>query len=410
MKGYEPWDLPLSINPMKTSIVTTTINIPVLLTRYAQNARRYGHSDLDFVVIGDRKSPAGTAEFCKSIEEYYPTTYLDIPAQRSYLERFPDLWAHLPFDSIQRRNIGILLAYENGSDVIITIDDDNFVMGQDFVGLHSVVGKQSRLPAFSSTSGFFNVCSVLEADHGVEFYHRGYPQAQRWAEAGHFMSCSPSERTIAVNAGFWMDNPDIDALTRMERQIVVRGFNSKWPGSNFSLESGTWSPFNSQNTALMRDVIPAYFLSPSIGRYDDIWASYIINRIAEHLGHAISFGEPLVRQERNPHDLWKDLDVERNGMIMTDDFCAALRQVDLRGGTYGDCFGELCEKLPAAWPENTRWNDSQRQWREKLLEGMRIWHAVFSTSDKSQEQKHLVTGAVGQSGTQASSVAHLNGH
>src|SRR5581483_5232271 len=105
-----------------------------------------------------------------------------------------------------------------------------------------------------------------------------------------FTSCSPVERRVAVNAGFWLDNPDIDALTRMERQIVVRGFNEKWPGSNFTLQPGTWSPFNSQNTALMRDVIPAYFLSPYIGRYDDIWASYIVNRIAAQLGDVITFG------------------------------------------------------------------------------------------------------------------------
>ena len=120
---------------MKTTIVTTTINIPVLLLEYAQNARRYGHKSLDFVVVGDRKSPPGTADFCKSVP-HYPCVYLDIPAQQEYLRRFPELWTHLRFDSIQRRNIGMLLAYENGADVVITIDDDNFVTNQDFVGLH----------------------------------------------------------------------------------------------------------------------------------------------------------------------------------------------------------------------------------------------------------------------------------
>ena len=43
---------------------------------------------------------------------------------------------------------------------------------------------------------------------------------------------------------------------------------------------GTWSPFNSQNTALSAKIIPAYPLSPKVGRYDDIWASYVIYRIA----------------------------------------------------------------------------------------------------------------------------------
>src|ERR1039458_2223596 len=32
------------------------INIPVLLRDYAENVQRYGHGDVDIIVIGDRKS------------------------------------------------------------------------------------------------------------------------------------------------------------------------------------------------------------------------------------------------------------------------------------------------------------------------------------------------------------------
>lgn len=361
---------------MKTTIVTTTINIPVLLLQYAENARRYGHREVDFVVVGDRKSPPGTADFCKSVP-HYPCAYLDIPAQQEYLSRFPELWSHLRFDSVQRRNIGMLLAYENGADVVITIDDDNFVMDQDFVGFHGVAGSVRELPTYRSTSGWFNVCSFLEADHGVEFYHRGYPRKMRWTEEGHSVTCSQGARRVVVNAGLWVDDPDIDALTRMEHPLVVRGFNRKWPGSNMALDPGTWSPFNSQNTALMRDAVPAYFLSPYTGRYDDIWGSYILTRIAEHFEDVVSYGEPVVRQERNPHDLWRDLDVERNGMILTDDFCAALRSVPLAGATYHACFGEISAALPRAWAEGPNWTGSQKEWRSKLIEGMAIWHSVF---------------------------------
>ena len=370
---------------MKISIVTTTINIPVLLTNYAKNARYYGHKDIEFITIGDRKSASGTAEFCKSLEHYYPSTYLDIASQKRYLDRFPELWEHLRFDSIQRRNIGIMLAYENGADVVITIDDDNFVLSQDFVGLHAIVGTAPELPVYSSTCGWFNVCSVLESDGGVQFYHRGYPQNYRWTESSHFVTLSKSKRVVAVNAGLWLDNPDIDALTRMERQPIVRGLKQPWAG-NFSLSPGTWSPFNSQNTALMRSAIPAYFLSPYIGRYDDIWASYILIRIAEHLDHAVAFGEPVVRQERNPHDLWKDLDVERNGMIMTASLCDALRNVALTGTTYSDCFAEVIEELGEAWTEEPNWTESQKEWRNRLLEGMEIWRDVFACIGVAQLQ------------------------
>lgn len=361
---------------MKTAIVTTTIHIPHLLKEYAANAKRCGRQDLGFIVIGDRKSPPDTAAFCRSLEELYPCKWLDVETQSQYLESYSRLSSHLRWNSIQRRNVGLLLAYESGAEVIITIDDDNYVLGQDFVGLHSIVGSSPALPSFSSTSGFFDVCCFLAAEDGVRFYHRGYPQKQRWAEGQSYVTQCQSDRRVAVNAGFWLENPDIDALTRMERQPVVRGFNSRWQG-RFTLQPGTWSPFNSQNTALMRDVIPAYFLSPYVGRYDDIWASYIVSRIAEHLGDVIAFGEPLVRQTRNEHDLWKDLDEERNGMIMTDGFCAALRKISLRGRSYHECMGEIAESLDSAWIPGPAWTDSQKEWRSMQIDGLRIWHETF---------------------------------
>ena len=361
---------------MKTTLVTTTINVPLLLRDYAENAIRYGHTDVDIIVIGDRKSPPETAAFCQTVDRICPCVYLDIAAQEKSLAGFPELLRHIRFDCIQRRNIGMLLAYRNGAEVVITIDDDNFVTNQDFVGLHAVAGTVREVPVYTSTSGWLDVCSFLEADDGVRFYHRGYPWNMRWTEGEHFTTTQRATRRIAVNAGFWLDNPDIDALARMERQPVVRGLKPSWTG-NIALEPGTWSPFNSQNTALMRDVLPAYFLSPYVGRYDDIWASYIINRIAGHFGDAICYGEPLVRQQRNPHDLWHDLDAERNGMILTADFCRALRSIALTGVTYHRCFGQIADLLPQAWAEGHAWTESQRKWRSSLIEGMRLWHAAF---------------------------------
>ena len=361
---------------MKTTIVTTTINVPLGLRGYMANIRQYHHTDCDLIVIGDRKTPVDATEFCRSLNDECRCTYLDVEQQRQYLVRFPELWRHLPFDSIQRRNVGLVWAWENGADIAITIDDDNFVSCQDFLGRHHIVGTTPEMTGYASSSGWFDVCTFLRTDDDVRFYHRGYPQKERWTEAQQFVTSEKMQRRIAVNAGFWLDDPDIDALTRIHRQPVVRGFKASWQGT-FGLQPGTWSPFNSQNTALIREVLPAYFLSPYIGRYDDIWPSYIVNRIAQHLGDAIAFGEPLVRQARNPHDLWKDLDKERNGMILTDEFCAALRSISLTGGTYHECYGEIVEHLPKTWTEGSRWTDSQREWRQKLVEGMQIWHDVF---------------------------------
>jgi hypothetical protein len=140
----------------------------------------------------------------------------------------------------------------------------------------------------------------------------------------------------------------------------------------------------------MREALPAYFLSPYTGRYDDIWASYIINRISQHFGDTVAFGEPLVRQQRNPHDLWRDLDVERNGMILTDGFCEALRAISLTGASYHQCFGQIAEALPETWIEGSEWTESQKDWRSKLIEGMRIWHSAFAALGAGQEMPEFV--------------------
>lgn len=370
---------------MNTTIVTTTINVPSALEKYAQNARFYGHSDLSFVVIGDKKTPAETRTFCNSLSaKHFPCTYLGIEDQRSYLERYPALWTHLPFHSIQRRNIGFLKAWEDGAQTIITIDDDNWMLNHDFVRLHGLVGETPELPAFETSSGWFNVCSMLDEASNTPFYHRGFPRGERWKESETFTSVAPIKRRVAVNAGLWLDDPDIDAMTRMERPISVRGMRASAP-ARFALQPGTWSPFNSQNTALMRDVIPAYFLSPYVGRYDDIWPSYIVVRIAEHLGDVIAYGEPLLRQKRNEHNLWQDLDNERTGMLLTDEFCAALRGITLNGTSYHECYGEIAKKLPTAWQPGSKWSDAMRISRERLLEGIEIWHSTFTTMVRPAE-------------------------
>jgi signal-transduction protein with cAMP-binding, CBS, and nucleotidyltransferase domain len=64
-------------------------------------------------------------------------------------------------------------------------------------------------------------------------------------------------------------------------------------------------------------------------------------------------------------------------MILTDDFCAALRSIPLTGATYHACFGEIATALPRAWAEEPEWTGSQKEWRSKLIEGMATWHSVF---------------------------------
>lgn len=354
---------------MSTSIVTTTIHKPVLLEDYCQNAKKFGYKNLNFIVIGDKKTPPEVAPFCKDLQKRYgyKVLYYNIEEQLKFLKDFPELSEHLPFNSIQRRNIGLLKAYLLDSEVIITIDDDNFVIeDQDFVGYHSIVGKEKEFISLKSSLGWFNVCQMLEEEKGLPFYFRGFPLSKRWLP--NEVKREKKKGKIVVNVGLWLGDPDIDALTRIVLPIKVKQFSEKY-AEGIGLDIGTWSPFDSQNTALAREVIPAYFLSPYIGRYDDIWASYILKRIADHLGHYIHFGFPLVRQKRNVHNLWNDFDKERFGMEMSDQFINRLKELRLTGQNYADCFSEITEGLDRVFRANVAMND--------FIAGLKIWRDIF---------------------------------
>jgi hypothetical protein len=198
------------------------------------------------------------------------------------MSRFPELDALIPWNTIQRRNVSILYAYAAGCDPIITIDDDNLVYdGVDFIGQHLAGFSNEPTDVLSSSSGWFNICRFLRDKRGYNFYPRGYPLDERWKNFLPATSAASKPVRVAVNAGLWLDDPDVDAITRLTNDIVAVEYTRE---RSFALAAGTWCPFNSQNTAISRAAVAAYVLPPHIGRYDDIWISYVVLRMCDHLG------------------------------------------------------------------------------------------------------------------------------
>ncbi len=128
----------------KSAIVTTTIYVPKLLDAYAKDAQAHGHAPL-FVVVGDKKTPAETESYCADLAARtgLRVEYFSPVQQDEYLSKFPSLKEHLVWNSIQRRNVGMLYAYEEGCEQIVTIDDDNFLVTEDYLGAHKVAGEHS---------------------------------------------------------------------------------------------------------------------------------------------------------------------------------------------------------------------------------------------------------------------------
>lgn len=361
---------------IKYFVVTTTINTPVLLNDYVADGVCHKR-DCSYIVVGDKNTVPDAKRYCDMLaSKGAPVFFMDVKWQERYLRRFPELKSYLPYRSIQRRNVGLLYAYESGADVIVTIDDDNFLYTKNFLGAHRL--GRLNLDVAAARSGWFNVCSFLQEKNKREFFHRGTPLEARFVQGGVRMQ--KKEVYVTVNAGLWLEDPDIDAMTSLYflgNPIRSVAYSRR---TNFALAPKTWSPFNSQNTALAREVLPAYFLSPAVGRYDDVFGSYVVRRIADHLGHVVSYGFPLVVQHRNLHDHWKDfLELEATGHRLVGVFTAALRSIRVAGKNYHACYGEIIRSFPKAFfSVGKKLTTEERKYFLEYVNGMKVWHATFS--------------------------------
>lgn len=371
---------------MKTTIVASSLRIPHELEMYARNARDYGHRDVEFIVLGDRKADMGLSSFCNRLSHtYYPCEYISMEGQREYLsERGLDLWRHLGFDSRQRKIVGLLRAWEDGADLIISVDPQDQLLAADFIGSHSHVGQTKRMTVLSSPTGWFNPASLMAESKGQTFFPRGFPVYQRDSVHSRFVEIKTV--SVAANSGNCIGHGDLDANTQLESQIQVTGLLPDSP-RQYCLAPGTWSPFPGHNMALKRDLIPAYFLSPYVGRFDDIWASFIISRITGHLGESVSFGAPGVLRNSLPANLTKDLQQEPIGYRQSDRFSEALRSITLTGTCYHECFGEIAAGLAAAWPELPKSSGIEIEAHSQLLAGLSIWHRLFASIQAQSRAK-----------------------
>jgi hypothetical protein len=352
------------------ALTLTTIHIPRVIETYARNFRDHGHDDCIIVVVGDLKSPPETGAYCAQVARDLGcrVEYFDVERQRDYLRRSPALAEHLPYNTFSRRNIGDLYAYEEGASVIVRTDDDNYPLaGTDYLGGHAHVGVPTRLPTVSSRIGWYNCCELLEAAHGRPFYPRGFPYPLRWKDAG--LERREEQVRVGLNAGLWLGEPDVDAITRLAEPIDALRLRADAP-SVVALARGTWCAVNTQNTAYARELIPAAFVSPFLGRYDDIWSGYLLRKLMDHLDDRVSYGLPLVRQDRNVHDLWKDLEHEMKGNILTPHLLDVLGRKELKGTSYAACYAELADHLEREIQED-------RDYFAPVWTGMRIWAEIF---------------------------------
>jgi hypothetical protein len=367
------------MNDPKMTLIVTTINVPDLLSGYADNFRKHGHLDqVNTIVVGDNKTPhAKLAALSDTLtREGFRTEYMDIPAQRAYMKRFPEIDALIPYNSDQRRNIGYLKAAQEGAEILVAVDDDNFVRDDDWYAAHAIVGRTVTLPTASSATKWWSPCRMMDTDPpGRRLYPRGHPYSKRHLPDDEVRA--PTSGRVVLNGGLWLLEPDVDSLTRLTEPVRCTRLNEE----RVMLAPGTWAAINTQNTAFHRDTLPAFYFVPITGfiggivveRYGDIWAGLFCRKAIDHLNDRVTYGIPACDHRRNMHVLLKDMQLEFWSILITEELWQVLDDWKLTSKTYADTYDEIADRLAATPWKTVPMATEVKKYFERMAHAMHVW-------------------------------------
>ncbi|MGC9953735.1 MAG: STELLO glycosyltransferase family protein [Rhizomicrobium sp.] len=277
------------------------------------------------VVVGDTKSPA---EFRLAGARFF-----SIEEQRDSRFAFARL---CPTRHYARKNLGYLLALQDGASLIQETDDDNMPVS----GFFDPVERHVSVPVLRNV-GWTNIYRYFS---DAAIWPRGLPLDEIHAELPAFDSLPTQKVDCPIQQGLADGNPDVDAVFRLVSPMDVRFL----PGRRLALGRDAWCPFNSQNTIWFADAFPLLYLPAYCSfRMTDIWRSFVAQRIAWENDWAVLFHHATVWQGRNPHDLMRDFVDEIPGYVNNRRIATALSELRLtpgQGALAGNllqCYGAL---------------------------------------------------------------------
>ncbi len=291
----------------KISLVITSIAAPnEVLKSYAVLCKQH---NVDYIVIGDTKSPNDFfIEDCQ---------FLSIEQQKQVNELFAAL---LPVKHYARKNIGYLLAMQQGSTVIIETDDDNFGTEHFF----NFFPLQTTQPVYEATGNWVNVYQHFT---DKKIWPRGLPLDRILDTPAGFQQAVPQTITAPIQQGLANDNPDVDAVYRLVSDVRITFDVNK----QIALGKHSWCPFNSQNTVWYAEAFPLLYLPSYCSfRMTDIWRSFIAQRIAWENNWHLLFYSPTVWQKRNVHNLMRDFEEEIPGYLHNEQIKQTLDGLQLK--------------------------------------------------------------------------------
>ena len=172
------------INVSNIAIVTSTINVPYFLNDVAKNLKKYKIKSFKSYIIGDTKTPLSALNYCRQLSSKYnyDFDYLSIHEQYRRLRKYKKFLRFIPKNNNVRKMIGTMLAYIDGYQKVIMIDDDNFpTKKNNFYKFHNNTSEIiNSISSYSSDTNWFNVGYTMNEKTNIPFYPRGFPWSKRF--------------------------------------------------------------------------------------------------------------------------------------------------------------------------------------------------------------------------------------
>ena len=287
---------------MSACCVITTINSPTKAIEVLHE--KFGDN---LIVVGDLKTPDDW--------HYKDVRYISDTRNEHYSK----------YNHYARKNIGYIEAIKSGASLIYDTDDDN-IPNENW----KIRKKQIPIERQLET-GWINVyswfCDQYIWPRGFslkDLHEHPYTSRGDWG-----VEDSPIQQGMADGSA------DVDAIWR----LVFKKENKFIYQKSIGIGKNQWCPFNSQSTWFFPRAYPLMYLPIySTFRMCDIWRSFIAQRCLWEVGEAVTFHSPAeVFQDRNEHDLLKDLKDEMPGYLKNDKIASILEGLELRKGEESIC-------------------------------------------------------------------------
>ncbi|MBT3301186.1 MAG: DUF288 domain-containing protein [Bacteroidetes bacterium] len=292
----------------KTALIITSISAPnPVMKSLAEGSLK---NNVDFIVIGDTKSP-----------DKFELNGCDFYSYEEQLKLKFKFAKEVPTRHYGRKNIGYLLAIQNGAELMLETDDDNFPRA-----------------SFWADRNIQQKSAVSEGDYWLNTYTY-FTDKFIWPRGfslEHLQQIQPAKDSFPIKdiispiqQGLADENPDVDAMFRLSYPLPV-SFEKDF---NLALGKGSWCPFNSQNTTWFKEAFPLMYLPSYCSfRMTDIWRSFIAQRILWENNWHLLFHNSTVWQDRNEHNLMKDFEDEIPGYLNNDRIVKTLEDLDIKSG------------------------------------------------------------------------------